>query len=205
MNTGCLARVHVRSVPCISGLARDCSELGDSLCRGCLRFVPKASQKQKPRRQTDMHIAINGCLTGLSWPKNEVQLFPTANPGDSKTHLACVAETPGLSSDRKNSSTAPCLQARIMPAPIEIFDSDLGPVWSCMPSPCARIFSGLQVSAHDTALRNAKTDKMNYYPQFDWTVSSGTLSFFFFFFFWQTWQRCVSSCPFLCSNNSLSL
>ena len=143
-------------------------------------------------------------LTGLSWLRNEAQLFPTANPGDSKRHLARLAEAPGLSADRKNSSTDPCLQAGIMPVPTEIFDSDLGPVWSCMPSHCARIFSGLQVSAHDTALGTR--------TQIKWTItrnlielSAPALSLFFFFFFWQTWQHCVSSSPFLCSNNSLSL
>lgn len=96
--------------------------------------------------------------------------------------------------DRQNSSLDPCLQAGIMPVPIEIFDSNPSPVWSCMPSHCARIFSGLQVYGHDTAL-GMRT-------QIKWTIthnlidlSSSAISFFFSFF-WQTWQCCASFSPY---------
>lgn len=42
--------------------------------------------------------------------------------------------------------------------------------------------------------RNVNIDKMNYYPQLDWTVSPGTLCFFFIF--GQIWQWYVSFSPF---------
>lgn len=64
-----------------------------------------------------------------------------------------------------------------MPTPIEIFDSDLGPVWSSVPSHYAHIFSGLQVSGHDSILEKQNADKMNYY-QFDGSVN---IKFFLFF------------------------
>lgn len=114
------------------------------------------------------------------------------NIPDSKSHRLKEASLQRLSADRQNSSTDPRLQAGIMPVPIEIFDSDPGPVWSCMPSHCACIFSGLQVSGHDSA-QGKRT-------QIKWTIthklmelSAPTLTFF-----WggQTWQRCVSFSPF---------
>lgn len=108
----------------------------------------------------------------LDW--NYVWIFLTVNPSDSKRHH-CRGRS--LSADRQNSSTDPRLQAGIMPVPIEIFDSDPGPVWSCMPSHCACIFSGLQVSGHDSA-QGKRT-------QIKWTIthklmelSAPTLTFF---------------------------
>lgn len=97
--------------------------------------------------------------------------------------------------DRQNSSTDPCLQAGIMPAPIEIFDSNPDPVWSCMPSHCARIFSGLQVSGHDTAL-GMRTQINELLPTI-WLTCQPQQSYLFiyFYFFWQTWQCYVSFSP----------
>lgn len=81
----------------------------------------------------------------------------------------------GLSVDRQSTSVDACLRAGIMPAPTEIIESDLGPVWSSAPSHYAHIFSGLQVSGHDSILE--KWTEINHYP-FDGSVIS-TLFFFF--------------------------
>lgn len=57
------------------------------------------------------------------------------------------------SADRCNTWADPRLQAGIMPVPIKIFDSDLGPVWSFVLSHYAYTFSSLlQVSGHDSIL-----------------------------------------------------
>lgn len=123
----------------------------------------------------------------------------SSNIPDSKSYrvkeaFSLCCRDPSLSVDRQNTSTDPCLQAGIMPLLIEIFDSDHGPVWSCMPSHCACIFfSGLQVSGHDTALGTRAKIK--------WTITHNlielsTPKLLFFFFFWQIWQPRVSFSPF---------
>lgn len=127
------------------------------------------------KSQTEMHVChkrLEPRRKCLDW--NYVWIFLTVNPSDSKRHH-CRGRS--LSADRQNSSTDPRLQAGIMPVPIEIFDSDPGPVWSCMPSHCACIFSGLQVSGHDSA-QGKRT-------QIKWTIthklmelSAPTLTFF---------------------------
>lgn len=132
------------------------------------------------------NVHADRCFKSMHPDQNEVEiLFPAvnSNPGSERSRRGDASR----SADRLSSTTDPCLQAGIMPAPIEIFDSDpapdtprhpanLPPVWSCVPSHCACIFSGLQVSSHDSAPRKANVDKMNHYPQFDGTVSSDTFS-----------------------------
>ncbi len=129
-------------------------------------------------------------LTWASWLK------PSQNIPDSKSHRlketsSMFCRDPSLSVDRQNSFTDPCLQAGIMPVPIEIFDSDPGPVWSSMPSHCARIFSGLQVSGHDTAVgRRTQIKWLITHNLIELSALALSLSF------WQTWQCCVSFSPF---------
>lgn len=84
----------------------------------------------------------------------------------------------GVSVDRQNTSMDARLRAGIMPEPIEIVDSDLGPVWSSAPSHYAHIFSGLQVSGHDNILEKW-TQITSHYP-FDGSVIS-TVFFFFLY------------------------
>lgn len=160
-----------------------------------LRFVPES------HRHTKMHIAAIEKLWCECPDWNEVKNIPDSKSCRLRDLSSLCCRDPSLSADRQNSSTDPCLQAGIMPVPIEIFDSNPGPVWSCMPPHWAHILSGLQVSGHDTALGTR--------TQIKWTITHNLIElsspalFFFFFFTNLTAVRFFQSI--LCSNNRLLL
>lgn len=134
------------------------SEFRDSLCQACSDFSRGIAGAESPLELECLWIG----------PLN---IFLTVNLADSRSYLAWVTG-PSLSADRQN---------RSMPAGWDNASID-GNLWLDS-RPCLKLHAPLLtfcLSCRCLVMirpRNKNTDKMNYYPQFHWTVNSNTSSF----------------------------
>lgn len=143
-------RRHIKGPPCVcpqtDGLIRAMTGVGvtgreagihpgwvtstaQALCSLTLGTHTMSSQSL-PKRE----FALNCCSTLM---KMQLKYSGRKLPQTQRHH----SRGRSVSADRCNSWADPRLQAGIMPVPIEIFDSDLSPVWSSVPSHYAHIFS----------------------------------------------------------------
>lgn len=158
---------------CISGsVGGVCMLLRHSLCQSCSDVFQSITWAEW-HHQAKMHFSAieNFDVNVLTEIKSKKYILDSNSYRQNKELSSLFCRDPSLSIDRQNSATDPCLQAGIMPGLIEIFDSNPRPVWSWMPPYCACIFSGLQVSGHDSALGT--------WTQIKWTITHNLIELSF--------------------------